>query len=114
MPAVRVMDVAEVIRDRFFAVTGKRVEIRITGVGPGEKLHEELVFKNELSRCELQGNLFIIHPEYRHLAGNKKKRQGKKCSAPVCSQEVPHLTRGEILHLVGQVDRENTLRLREE
>ena len=48
MPAVRVMDVAEAIRDRFFEVTGKRVEIRISGLGRGKKLHEELVFAYKL------------------------------------------------------------------
>lgn len=119
MPAVRVMDVAETIRDRFFEVTGKRVEIRITGVGPGEKLHEELVFAHELSRCEQQGNLFIIHPEiihpdYRRFTGRKKQKRGKGCSVPVSSREVTPLNRGEILRLVSQVDRENILKLREE
>jgi len=114
MPAVRVMDVAEAIRDRFFEVTGKRVEIRISGVGPGEKLHEELVFAHELTRCEQQGNLFIIHPEYQCLTGKKKKKPGKRCSVPVSSQEATHLTREEILRLIGQLDQENILKLREE
>jgi FlaA1/EpsC-like NDP-sugar epimerase len=45
------------------ALVGERsVEIRITGIRPGEKLHEIMVSEEEANRCVRRGDYFAIRP----------------------------------------------------
>ena len=55
-PAAKILDVAK-------ALIGKReVEIVITGVRPGEKMHETLVSEEESFRTVMRGNHYVILP----------------------------------------------------
>ncbi len=56
---VRIVDVAE----RLIEQSGKRIEIRFTGLREGEKLHEVLVGSNELGEVR-------EHPRITHTAGS--------------------------------------------
>jgi len=43
-------------------IGGRRIETRITGVRPGEKLHEIMVSEEEANRCVRRGHYFAIRP----------------------------------------------------
>ena len=54
--AFNVMDLAEVL------VGNKKVDIKLVGIRPGEKIHEILVSEEELSRTIKKGNYYVINP----------------------------------------------------
>jgi FlaA1/EpsC-like NDP-sugar epimerase len=56
VPAARVIDLAEVLID------ARPVEIKITGVRPGEKVHEILVSEEEGNRTGVRGKYYVIAP----------------------------------------------------
>lgn len=56
VPAVRIVDLAE-------AMAGQRdIEIRYTGIRPGEKVHEVLVSEEEAARTSLRADNLVIGP----------------------------------------------------
>ena len=56
MPSTSVLNLAQ-------ALIGKSpIEIKITGIRPGEKLHEVLVSEEEISRVRKVGNYYVIQP----------------------------------------------------
>ncbi len=56
VPSARITDLAEVLID------GRPIEIKVTGVRPGEKLHEILVSEEEIYRTVERGNYYVILP----------------------------------------------------
>ncbi len=56
IPAVRIVDLAEVLID------GRPIEIRLTGVRPGEKIHESLISNEECQRTVDRGQYYAILP----------------------------------------------------
>jgi len=66
MPALRVFDLAEVIIEEFsnyYKFNKDKIEIKIIGRKPGEKLHEELMAEEEIERSFETEDMFIILPE---------------------------------------------------
>ena len=59
---VRIMDVAE----RMIAMSGKHIEIKITGLRPSEKLHEQLTGEDEIQAAD--GHAKISHTHARPLS----------------------------------------------
>jgi len=56
VPSARVIDLA-------YAIAGQSdYPIRVTGIRPGEKVHEILISEEEVSRTELRGNNLVIQP----------------------------------------------------
>jgi FlaA1/EpsC-like NDP-sugar epimerase len=55
-PSSTVMNVAQALIDN------RKIDIVITGIRPGEKLHEILVSEEEANRCFPQGNYYVIRP----------------------------------------------------
>lgn len=56
VPACRVTDIARVM------IGGRNIPITVTGVRPGEKLHEILVSEEEAPRTFLRGKYYVIQP----------------------------------------------------
>lgn len=56
VPAARVVDVAEVL------IGERPIELKITGIRPGEKVHESLVSEEEAHRTMPRGNYYVITP----------------------------------------------------
>jgi UDP-N-acetylglucosamine 4,6-dehydratase len=108
MPSVKVMEIAETIVERYHEITGKRIPIEISGLRPGEKLHEELLTQTELSKLYKFEDLLIIAPEDGHIPpGISIKDSG---NVPVISSvEQEPLTRQNILKLIQRVDEDNVL-----
>jgi FlaA1/EpsC-like NDP-sugar epimerase len=56
IPAARIIDVAKAL------MTEVEVPIEITGIRPGEKIHEIMISEEEAPRTEAQGDYYAIHP----------------------------------------------------
>jgi UDP-glucose 4-epimerase len=62
-PSALVMNIAK-------ALVGKRkIDIKLTGIRPGEKLHEVLVSEEEMHHCVKRGRYYAILPMLPELAG---------------------------------------------
>jgi len=104
MHAIRISDLAEVMIEKF----GRgRVEVKIVGRKPGEKLYEELMTETEAERALETEDMFIVLPEMRELLSVRfeypKARKAEAKSYRSCDCEP--LSRK---HIEGMLD---TLRL---
>ena len=74
MPAVNVVDLAEVMIDDLapkYGYSPEDIDIEIIGKRFGEKLFEELVTKDEAMYVEDKGNLFILNSKNKIYSGEK-------------------------------------------
>ena len=74
-PSASVMNIAKAL------ISDRRIPIRITGVRPGEKLHEVLVSEEEVHHCVKRGAYYVIRPMLPEL------RSGKAREANALSRE---------------------------
>lgn len=56
VPAAKIVDVAEVL------IADQKIDIMVTGIRPGEKIHEILVSQEEAYRTVKKGNYYAIKP----------------------------------------------------
>ncbi len=71
-------------------------DIEITGIGPGEKKHECLVSRHELSRTFDYGDYFIVVP----LMSNRETQESDALKEPFTSDLAYHLNDEEIRKLL--------------
>jgi len=65
-PSATVMNIAK-------ALAGKRkIEIQVTGVRPGEKMHEVMVSDEEVHHCVKRGSYYAIRPMLPELSGGHR------------------------------------------
>jgi UDP-N-acetylglucosamine 4,6-dehydratase len=106
MPALRVEDLALVMRESLAPRSGhdpEEVEIEEIGMRAGEKLNEELVTAEELSRCLETDDLFIILPQVRSLHPERDPwvyPEAHTPGHPVCSDDVAPMGREELRALL--------------
>lgn len=62
IPSARVMDVAE----QLIGCGG--IPIKVTGIRPGEKIHEILISEEEVSRTSVRGDYFVIDSVFSNIA----------------------------------------------
>lgn len=55
-PSARVIDIATAL------ISGRNIEIKVTGIRPGEKLHEIMISEEEANHCVKRGDYFVIRP----------------------------------------------------
>ncbi len=67
-PSASVMNIAKAL------IGARRIPIRVTGVRPGEKLHEILVSEEEVHHCVKRGDYYAIRPMLPELRGGKAAR----------------------------------------
>jgi FlaA1/EpsC-like NDP-sugar epimerase len=70
MPAVRIEDLARVLIRRLAPRHGRdpgAIELRTTGVKPGEKMYEELLSEEEVRRTVETRNFFVVLPAFKSL-----------------------------------------------
>ncbi|MFN0059226.1 MAG: polysaccharide biosynthesis protein [Planctomycetota bacterium] len=63
MPALRVADLVAVVVEEYCEFTGVSpgaIAVRESGVRRGEKIHEELITREEFDRLETQDNLYVV------------------------------------------------------
>jgi UDP-glucose 4-epimerase len=64
VPSARVIDLAEVL------ISNRPIETIITGIRPGEKVHEVLVSAEEAHRTIARGNFYAIKPMLPEIRSN--------------------------------------------
>lgn len=67
IPSARIIDVAEVL------IHNKPIKIKVTGIRPGEKIHESLVSNEEAHRTFERGSYYVIAPILPELASGNIK-----------------------------------------
>lgn len=79
VPSARISDLAAVFAG------DKQIEVKVTGIRPGEKLHETLVSSAEARRTSIWARYFVIRPELVELRDDeqpfKPALTGALCSA---------------------------------
>lgn len=70
LPSVKVVDLARAI--------SPRAKLKVTGVRPGEKLHETLITEEESYRTVRQGDFFAILPEFPYWEKRRKRPRFSK------------------------------------
>jgi UDP-glucose 4-epimerase len=63
-PSATVMNVAKAL------IGDRKIEIKVTGVRPGEKMHEIMVSEEEAHHCIRRGDYYVIRPMLPELKGN--------------------------------------------
>jgi UDP-N-acetylglucosamine 4,6-dehydratase/5-epimerase len=76
-PASRVDALAEAMCIKYSPL-GKAHAVVVSGIRPGEKMHEVLVNEYEMQRIREEDNYFIIYPEYRVNGKLTSKRIGEE------------------------------------
>jgi FlaA1/EpsC-like NDP-sugar epimerase len=65
MPSLKISDLAKVMADELAPKYGykpSQIELKITGVRPGEKIHEELMTEEEAMHAQETEEMFIVQP----------------------------------------------------
>jgi UDP-glucose 4-epimerase len=78
VPSARVIDIAEVL------IGDRPIKTTVTGIRPGEKIHEILVSEEEAHRTTERGNYYVIMPmlpELRLQEVTEKTLEGEYSSA---------------------------------
>ncbi len=86
LSAVKILDLARMLSNK----------IKITAIGPGEKMHECLISRNELCRTFDYGEYFIVCP----LLSNRKQEEAKAVSEPFTSDKARMMTTEEMRALL--------------
>ncbi len=86
LPAVLILQLAQLISKN----------ITITGIGPGEKMHECLVSRNELCRTFDYEDYFIITP----LMSNREQGGSRAVQEPFISDQARRITEEEMRQLL--------------
>jgi FlaA1/EpsC-like NDP-sugar epimerase len=68
-PSASVMNIAKAL------IGSRRIPIRITGVRPGEKLHEIMVSEEEVHHCIKRGDYYVIRPMLPELRSAKVRER---------------------------------------
>jgi FlaA1/EpsC-like NDP-sugar epimerase len=61
--AIKILDLAEIIADKYPGNYQKESLIKITNLRPGEKIHEELTTKNEILKPTIDPDIFSVFPK---------------------------------------------------
>jgi FlaA1/EpsC-like NDP-sugar epimerase len=103
MPVIRIVDLAEVMRDELapaYGRTPQSIEIRITGSRPGEKLYEELTTDEEIKRTVETTAMFVVLPAWRDLYSDidfsKYAVEGTPITKVYNSDLEPAISRAEV------------------
>jgi UDP-glucose 4-epimerase len=65
-PSATILNLAKALLD------GRKIKIEITGIRPGEKMHEIMVSEEEIHHCIKRGDYYVIRPMLPELRGRSK------------------------------------------
>ena len=68
-PAATALNIAKALTN------GRDIEIKITGIRPGEKMHEIMVSEEEINHCVKRGDYYVILPMLPELLDEKEHSQ---------------------------------------
>jgi len=104
MKTLKVIDLAGAMINRY--ANGKEIKMIITGKGEGEKIHEEIMSDEELSRAIEVGNLYVVFPMIDYFNVKSKYQELNPVESPVIVSNMgQHLSQDEINKLLeAEVD----------
>jgi FlaA1/EpsC-like NDP-sugar epimerase len=102
-PACTVKALAETMRLKY-SPQREQHPIVVTGIRPGEKIHEILVNEYEMQRITESDNYFTIHPEYCTPQKTTPKKLGEEYTSENTDQLTEFSEIGNLLELIGKVD----------
>jgi len=98
MRTLRVIDLAKAMINKYRK--GNKIKNVLIGKGEGEKMHEEIMTADELSRAAELKNLYIVFPSIDYLNVAGKYKNAKKIENPIISSDMgKHMTEKEIASL---------------
>ncbi len=100
IPSMKITDLARVV--------APSCKVKITGIRPGEKIHEALLTDDEAARCADIGGLYMVKPQFPWW-GDGNYPEGKALPNGFrYSSEVNDcwLTEGQLLEMVQEVEKE--------
>ena len=102
-PACTVQALAETMRLKY-SPQGAKHRIKITGIRPGEKIHEILVNEYEIRRSVETNEYFRIHPEYRLPKRPMRRALGEEYTSANTDQLTRPEEIGKLLNAMGQAE----------
>ena len=66
-PSATILNLAKAL------LNGRKMKIEITGIRPGEKMHEIMVSEEEIHHCVKRGEYYVIRPMLPELRGSSKR-----------------------------------------
>lgn len=103
MPAVRILDLIEVIIEELapkFGYLPEDIKIDIIGLRPGEKLFEELMTEKEAINAKELEDMYIVYAEELY---DKKRDRNHTQNHGYNSKNAKHLTKDEIKELLKKI-----------
>lgn len=111
MPVIRIEDLASVMIEKLaptFGFAPERIEIRIVGTSPGEKMYEELMNQEETRRALELKDYFVILPAFsptcRHQPHHYPQVRSHIVTNPYHSGNEPALSRDALASFLEQND----------
>jgi len=102
-PACTVQDLAEAMRLKY-SPQRARHRIKVTGIRPGEKIHEILVNEYEIQRSVETREHYRIHPEYRLPERPVRRALGEEYTSANTDQLTSPEEIGRLLDAMGQAE----------
>jgi len=94
IPSMRIVDLA--------AAAAPGCGVIVTGIRPGEKLHELLICRHESRRCVEQEDHYVIYPEFQEWESPRPQGAALPDSFEYASDTNAHwLTSAELLDMIG-------------
>lgn len=84
IPACKIVDLVE-------AIGGEKYPIKLSGVRPGEKIHECLIQEDEFRRIEKAGEYYVIHPYGKYECPEVRKGLTSQNARQLSVEEVREL-----------------------
>ena len=107
MPALRIIDLAKTIIKETAPRYGKQpkdIEIEITGIRPGEKLHECLLAKEEIWKLRETDDMYVLRNMTNSGANTLSEIKTKNDDFSYSSDGVSHLNQEEIKEILVKYD----------
>ncbi len=102
-PACTVQDLADTLRARHSPQAGAH-PVEITGIRPGEKIHEILVSEYEMQRVTESPDYYTVHPEYRVPTGTSPQALGSEYTSDNTRRISSPVEIGALLDAMGEVE----------
>ena len=103
MRALKIRDLAEVLVEELaprFGKDPKSIEYKVVGLRPGEKLHEPLITEEESKYMGEMDGMYVLHNPALLNYGVSIPENSKEIVRSYTSNNVPHLSKGEIKDLL--------------
>ncbi len=101
MRTLKITDLADSMIGRYAG--GRQVEVVITGKVEGEKIHEDIMSSEELSRSVELDNLYIIFPMIDYSNIKSRYQNAKPVENPIIASNMgTHMSSDEINKLLGE------------